>query len=252
MSDDQAFLDALADELAGLPAVRAVSLGGSRAAGTQRPDSDWDLAIYYRGEFDPASLRALGHPGDVSDVGAWGGGVFNGGAWLRIGDRSVDVHYRDLDVVEHELAESRQGRFHVEPLMFHLAGIPSYLVVGELAIHRVLRGELPRPEYPEALRNVAGRVWRDTANLTLTYAEANHARHSRVAEVAGSIAVAGAQAAHGILASRAEWVTNEKTLLTRSGLRSLDDLIIGLGSADPEALSAAVRRARELVERASG
>jgi predicted nucleotidyltransferase len=26
----------------------AVALGGSRAAGTQRPDSDWDFSLYYR------------------------------------------------------------------------------------------------------------------------------------------------------------------------------------------------------------
>jgi predicted nucleotidyltransferase len=40
---------ALATELAGVPGVAAVVLGGSRAAGTHRPDSDWDLGIYYRG-----------------------------------------------------------------------------------------------------------------------------------------------------------------------------------------------------------
>jgi predicted nucleotidyltransferase len=43
---DQTFLDTTADRLAALPAVRAVTLGGSRAQGTERPDSDWDLAIY--------------------------------------------------------------------------------------------------------------------------------------------------------------------------------------------------------------
>jgi predicted nucleotidyltransferase len=44
--------------------VRAVTLGGSRAAGTTRPDSDWDFAVYYRGTFSPDSLRALGWPGN--------------------------------------------------------------------------------------------------------------------------------------------------------------------------------------------
>lgn len=251
MSDDQGFLDRLADRLAALPAVRAVTLGGSRAAGTHRPDSDWDLAIYYRGEFDPADLRALGYPGEVSEVGAWGGGVFNGGAWLTVEGRSVDVHYRDLDVVEHELAEARYGRFRVEPLMFHLAGIPTYLVVGELAIHRVLRGELPRPEYPEALRTTAARVWRENARLTLSYAQANHAGQGRPTEVAGLLAVAGIQAAHGILAARGTWVTNEKTLLARAGLREIDDLVTAL-DASPETLAAAIERTRELVEQASG
>src|SRR5262245_42906765 len=123
--DDGGWLDQVADRLAGLPEVRAVTLGGSRAQGTHRPDSDWDLAVYYRGAFDPGTLRGLGWAGHVSEIGAWGGGVFNGGAWLEIEGRRVDVHYRDLDAVEHELAESARGRFRIEPLLFHLAGIPS-------------------------------------------------------------------------------------------------------------------------------
>src|SRR4051794_32097328 len=144
MTDDT-FLDHAADRLAALPGVHAVTLGGSRAQQTHVPDSDWDLALYYRGGFDPADLRAIGWEGEVSGIGEWGGGVFNGGAWLTIDGRHVDVHYRDLDVVEHELAEAEQGRFRVEPLMFHLAGIPTYLLVAELVINKVLCGEVPRP-----------------------------------------------------------------------------------------------------------
>ncbi|GAA2694881.1 hypothetical protein GCM10010412_087330 [Nonomuraea recticatena] len=135
MTDDM-FLDPVADRLAALPGVRAVTLGGSRAQGTHTPDSDWDLAVYYRGGFDPADLRALGWEGEVSDIGGWGGGVFNGGAWFTIDDRQVDVHYRDLDVIDHELAEAQEGRFRWEPLMFHLAGIPCYLLVAELAVNQ--------------------------------------------------------------------------------------------------------------------
>ena len=163
-----AFLDTVADRLALLPAVEAVTLGGSRAQGTERPDSDWDLAVYYRGAFDPADLRAVGWEGEVCEIGAWGGGVFNGGAWLTIEGRRVDVHYRDLDVVEHEMAEAEAGRFRVEPLMFHLAGIPTYLLVAELAINKVLRGELPRPgAYPRALRESAPAHWHGMAAGTL-------------------------------------------------------------------------------------
>lgn len=200
---DAAFLDATADRLAALPGVRAVALGGSRAQGTARPDSDWDLAVYYRGAFDPADLRAVGWEGEVSEIGGWGGGVFNGGAWLTIDERRVDVHYRDLDVVERELAEAEEGRFRVEPLLFHLAGIPSYLIVAELAINRVLRGELPRPAaYPEKLRTSAAERWHGTARATLAYAKANHAPAGRLTEVAGALATAAVQAGHGVLAAR--------------------------------------------------
>ncbi|WP_308298865.1 nucleotidyltransferase domain-containing protein [Streptomyces sp. GESEQ-35] len=251
---DAAFLDSTADRLASLPTVRAVALGGSRAQGTHTPESDWDLAVYYRGSFDPADLRAIGWEGEVSEVGGWGGGVFNGGAWLTIDGRRVDVHYRDLDVVEHELAEAEEGRFRVEPLLFHLAGIPSYLVVAELAVNRVLRGELPRPaSYPGTLRRSASERWHGTACATLAYAKANHVGKGRLTEVAGALATAAVQAGHAVLAGRGEWVTNEKRLLERAGLREVDDLVAGLG-AGPDALSSAVARAESLfashVERA--
>lgn len=153
------FLDRVADRLAALRYVEAVALGGSRAQGTDRPDSDWDIGIYYRDTFDPRDLRDIGWPGEVSELGGWGGGVFNGGAWLDVEGIRVDVHYRDLAVVEHELAEARAGRVRIEPLLFHLAGIPTYLVVAELALNRTLRGSLPRPEYPAALRAAAPGVW---------------------------------------------------------------------------------------------
>ncbi|GGL84159.1 DNA polymerase subunit beta [Streptomyces fumigatiscleroticus] len=243
---DQDFLDSTADRLAGLPAVRAVTLGGSRAQGTHTPASDWDMAVYYRGAFDPDDLRALGWEGEVSEVGGWGGGVFNGGAWLTIEGRRVDVHYRDLDVVEHELAEAEQGRFRVEPLMFHLAGIPSYLVVAELAVNQVLRGELPRPAgYPQALRRTAPERWYGTARATLGYAGANHAPHGRLTQVAGAIATAAVQTAHAVAAARGEWVTNEKRLLDRAGLRGVDGIIARL-TDEPGSAATAVAEAEAL------
>lgn len=244
MTDDL-FLDRVADTLAALPAVHAVTLGGSRAQGTETPDSDWDMAVYYRGGFDPADLRAIGWDGEVSEIGGWGGGVFNGGAWLTIDGRQVDVHYRDLDVVEHELGEARQGRFHWEPLMFHLAGIPSYLVVAELAVNRVLRGTLPRPGYPDALRAAAPPVWRGRAAVTLRYAEAAYVRRGRVTEVAGALATAALQTAHAVLAARGEWVTNEKRLLDRAELRGVDAIVVGL-RPEPETLGQALAAAQEL------
>jgi predicted nucleotidyltransferase len=248
---DQEFLHHVADGLAGLPGVLAVSLGGSRAQGTHRLDSDWDLAVYYRDTFDPETLRAVGWEGEVSEIGGWSTGVFNGGAWLRIDGRNVDVHYRDLGVVEHQMVEAEQGRFDIEPLMFHLAGIPSYLVVAELAINQVVHGALPRPAYPEALRKSAAWRWWETARLTLAYASANHAHRGRHTEVAGALAVAACQVAHAVLARRGEWVTNEKTLLDRAGLRGVDDILQRLDPT-PATLEKAVADALALFEKTAG
>ncbi|MFE9646443.1 nucleotidyltransferase domain-containing protein [Streptomyces sp. NPDC006365] len=248
--NDSAFLDHVADRLAALPTVHAVTLGGSRAQGTHRPDSDWDLAVYYRGAFDPEDLRAIGWEGEVSEIGGWGGGVFNGGAWLTIEGRRVDVHYRDLDVVEHVYAEAEEGRFHVEPLMFHLAGIPTYLLVAELAINKVLRGELRRPSaYPQALRKTAPDRWYGTATATLAYAKAGHAPKGALTQVAGAIAVAATQTAHAVLAARGEWVTNEKGVLERAGLREVDALV-GKLTPDPDALARATAEAETLFSQA--
>ncbi|PPJ26857.1 DNA polymerase subunit beta [Nocardia nova] len=245
MTDEQ-FCDLVATHLAALPAVQAVTLGGSRATGTHTPDSDWDFAIYYRGSFSPDRLRQIGWPGTVSEVGAWGGGIFNGGAWLTIDGRATDIHYRDLDVVEHEIAEAHHGRFHWEPLMFHLAGIPSYLLVAELALTKILRGQLPRPQYPQALRAAAPPIWRDKAEQTLRYARNAYIPRGHITEIAGAIATAGMQTAHAVLAARGEWITNEKRLLHRAGLRELDQIITGL-HPEPKTLDRALSHVQELL-----
>jgi predicted nucleotidyltransferase len=234
------FLSHVTSRLAALPGVLAVTLGGSRAQRTHRPDSDWDMSVYYRGTFDPQHLRDIGWPGEVSELGDWGGGVYNGGAWLRIDDRPVDVHYRDLEVVDRVLAEARDGRFRIERLQFHLAGIPTYLLLAELAVNQVLHGSLERPAYPPALRANAPEVWWRTADQVFTYARDGHAKYGRTAQSIGLAVTAASQAAHAILAARGEWVTNEKTLLTRAGLRELDQLLTG---PDPVA---AVNQARNL------
>jgi Nucleotidyltransferase domain len=236
--EDIAFETWFAGELAALPGVLAVALGGSRARGTHRPDSDWDFAVYYRGAFNPDCLRAKGWPGQVFGIGGWGGGVMNGGAWLTIAGRRVDVHYRDLDEVEHWWAEAEAGRFEKELLMFYVAGIPTYVVVAELATNRVLAGDLPRPDYPDALSREAGRRWHNDALASLGYAAG--ALRSR-----GDLAVGLANAsrglieeAHSALARRKEWVLNEKGIVGQAGLGQQARLL--LSAADPEALPAVV------------
>jgi predicted nucleotidyltransferase len=247
-ASDQAFLVQTAERLASLPNVCAVALGGSRAHGTNRPESDWDFGVYYRGAFDPNDLRAVGWAGYVSEVGEWGG-VFNGGAWLTIDGRRSDIHYRDIAVVEREVNRARSGEFSIEPLMFHLAGIPTYLVVAELALNRVLVGELPRPVYPDALRKAAPARWWDRADRTFSYAIEMHAKSGRVTEFAGLVSQAVAQSAHAVLAARGQWATNDKQLITQAGLRSVDASLVNL-SPGLEALSDAGHAIRVTCEQA--
>ena len=136
------------------------------------------------------------------------------------------MHYRDLDEVEWHLAEAVEGRFRIERLLFHLAGVPTYIVVAELAVNVVLYGELPSPGgYPDRLRQTAHERWLADARHTLGYARSAYAGRSRLTETAGAIALAFAQGAHATLAARGEWITNEKALLDRAGFRRADQVL---------------------------
>lgn len=244
--NDADFLDHVATSLGELCGVVGVALGGSRAQGVEHENSDWDFALYYRATFDPEYVRGLGWEGQVTEIGGWGP-LFNGGGALRVAGRSIDIHYRDLDVIDQIWTEADAGRFTTEPLLFHQAGIPSYLLLAELGINRILRGEVPRPDYPEALRREAPAVWRGRAEATLHYARAGHAVHGRVAQCAGLLSEAACHASHAVLAARGEWVTNEKQLLTRAGLRRIDDLVASMTS-EPATLVAAVDHAAAMIE----
>jgi hypothetical protein len=241
--DEEGFARLVAERAAAVPGVLAVGLGGSRAQGMHRPDSDWDFGLYDRGRLDPDHVRALGWPGKVFAPGEWGGGVMNGGAWLTVEGRRVDLHYRDLDEVAHHLAEAQQGRFKVERLAFYLAGIPTYVVVGELAIARVLVGELPRPGFPPPLRRRAARFWAETARLTLDYTETAYAARGDALGCAGGLARAVVEAAHARLAARGIWALNEKRIAERAGLDGLAPHFARLGGT-PAALRRAVQDVR--------
>jgi predicted nucleotidyltransferase len=223
--NDSDFLSYVSERLSDLPGIQAVALGGSRAQGTERPDSDWDFAIYYRDAFNTQEVRDLGWEGEVSEIGEWGGGVFNGGAWLELDGRNVDVHYRDLESIDHEMEEVSVGRFRIEPLMFHLAGIPTYLVVAELALGQLLRGDLPHPSYPPLLKERAPQVWWDRAGHLFEYAKRNYAARSELTQCVGMVVQAACCAAHAVLAAHGEWITNEKSLLAKADLLELDQIL---------------------------
>ena len=230
----------LATDLAGLPGAVAVVLGGSRAAETHRPDSDWDLGVYYRGSrrpLDPDDVRRLHHRGHVSELGEWGP-IVNGGAWLTIDGTPVDVLFRDLDTVESWLSEAQEGRFEVLSQNGYIVGAPTYLPVGELALCRPIAGTLPRPGFPEPLAAAAATRWAGRAQVALMFAQA-HADAGDVVPCAGMLAQATLCVAHGRLAERREWVLNEKRLVRRAGLGDLQATLARPG-ATPTELAASV------------
>jgi predicted nucleotidyltransferase len=222
----------VASELAGLPGVTSVVLGGSRANDTHRPDSDWDLGVYYRGALDPGDVRRLGHSGYVSELGEWGP-IMNGGAWLTVEDTPIDVLFRDLDVVERWLADAERGRFEVLVQNGYVVGAPTYVPVGELAINLLLSGELPRPEYPEPLAAAAAERWHGRAGVSLMFAEI-HAAAGDATACAGMLADAVLSAGHARLAERHQWALNEKRLVERAGLTEVQPLLAEPGATSAE------------------
>ena len=231
---------ALAADLAGVPGVVAVVLGGSRARGAGRPDSDWDLGVYYRGgsrALEPRDIRALGHSGHVSELGEWGA-IVNGGAWLTVGELAADVLYRDLDTVERWIAEAEHGRFEVLMQNGYVVGAPTYMPVGELALCRRISGGVPRPDFAPALAEAAPARWRGRAGVSLTFA-AGHARLGDAVCCGGMLSGAVLCEAHARLAARREWALNEKGLVRRAGLDAVQALAAAPG-ATPAQLGAAV------------
>jgi hypothetical protein len=218
---DTRLVEDLAERLAAVPGVVAVTLGGSRAVGAAVEGSDWDFGLYYRGGLDPADISALGWPGRVFAPGEWGS-IVNGGAWLTVGGVKVDLIYRDLDEVLRWTAAAGDGRFEIRREVGYVAGIATYVLAGELALGKVLAGELPRPVFPGRLRETAPAAWSRLAAGALSYAEVYAGRRDRVACLA-NLCQAVLATGQGRLAAAGEWVLNEKRLTERAGLHAIQD-----------------------------
>lgn len=194
------FLHDIAARLSRVPGVEAIVLGGSRARGTHRPDSDIDLGIYYvdAEQFDLLALDRLaqelddrGQAGLVTGIGGWGPWV-NGGGWLTVQGWHVDLLYRDLARVERIVDDCHAGRYEVGYQGGHPHGFPSYLYMGEVAVCRPLWDRAGRLEalklrtrpYPPALRRaiVNGFFWEAGFSLDIAGKAAGRAD---VAYVAG-------------------------------------------------------------------
>jgi hypothetical protein len=232
----------LAKQLMDIPGVVAVTLGGSSAGGAVHSDSDWDFGLYYRDAIRADDVRALGFDGTVVEPGTWGR-LVNGGAWLTVEDQRVDLLYRDLDIVQHWLDEAGAGRYEVDRVEGYLAGMATYVLAGELALAELLAGELPRPGFPDRLRQAAPARWRRSAAFSLASADGAAARHD-VVSCGGQLAKAAIEAAQAALAERGEWALNERAIVRRAALGTRVEAIIAAPGDRPFELSRAVSAMR--------
>ncbi len=268
----------LVERLAAIDGVVAVALGGSYARGTQRPDSDIDLGLYYR-EASPFAIEAVRRIADeiddsgqpvVTDFGRWGRWV-NGGAWLTVGGQRVDLLYRSLDDIERAIEACRRGEVEWDYPQQPPYGFHSYIYLGELSICRalhdpsgVLRGlkEQLKP-YPEALKRsiVSRRLWGVEFDLS-------HAREfagvGDVYNTAGCLTRCAAQLVQAVYALNERYFVSDKgaleeiesfPLAPREFSSALRGALARAGESSEE-LDASVERVatlhRELVELAGG
>ncbi|TDC70006.1 nucleotidyltransferase domain-containing protein [Micromonospora sp. KC606] len=257
--------DGLVERLCAVGGVVAVALGGSRARGEHRPDSDWDVGLYYRGRLDVAGLRAVAasvadHDLELTAPGGWGPWV-DGGGWLRVGGVAVDWIYRDLDRVRRIWDDCRAGRFTVAAQAGHPLGFYSHAYAGEVALCRVLgdpTGELTALReqtrvYPPALAAALVDAGWEAAFLLDGAAKAVAAGDSGY--VAGSLFRTVGILAHALHGCAGRWLVNEKGMIASAGrlpcapseFAGRAQRLLGEVGRTPRELAATIATARELV-----
>jgi len=223
MIDDDT-LTRIARQVAEVPGVRAVVLGGSRARGTHLPGSDVDLGLLYDGSaLDLPALRAAaahlhGEPVAVAGPGGWGPWV-DGGAWLRVEGTAVDLILRDADRVRAQRDRAGRGEFAVHHQTGHPLGFLDVSYAAEIALCRPLAGDTALVEelrrgldpYPRPLRDALV-AQLDTAEFIVGGA-AKAIPRGDLAYLQMCAASALMWCAHAWHAEAGVWVTNEKGLV---------------------------------------
>ncbi len=138
-------LQQLVDHLKPVHGLKAIVLGGSYASGSQRPDSDLDIGLYYNENqpLDIVHIRSIAsilndapNP-TVTDLGGWGTWV-NGGAWLTVGGQRVDLLYRNIDFVSSTLDDCNAGHIRSDYWQQPAYGFHSFMYCTETSICRPL------------------------------------------------------------------------------------------------------------------
>jgi hypothetical protein len=138
-------LQQLVEHLKPVHGLRAIVLGGSYASGSQRPDSDIDIGLYYdeNQPLDIGYIRSIAsrindapNP-TVTDLGGWGTWV-NGGAWLTIQKQRVDFLYRDIDFVSSTIDDCNAGHIRSDYWQQPAYGFHSFMYCTETWICRSL------------------------------------------------------------------------------------------------------------------
>ena len=145
MTHVQRILDKTVACLKDVPGILGIVLGGSRARGTESPDSDIDVGLYYdEHELDMVALNVAarlldddGRENLVVSPGGWGNWV-NAGGWLSVDGHHVDLILRDIRRVESTIADCIEGIVTSHYQTGHPHAYINVMYMGELAVCKVL------------------------------------------------------------------------------------------------------------------
>jgi hypothetical protein len=222
--NDETLLRRLVRAFGGVPGIRAIVLGGSRARGEAGAGSDYDIGLYYEPD-NPIDVGRLAKaavllPGaarsSVTALGEWGPWI-NGGAWLTIDGKRVDLLYRDLGKVRDVIDACREGRVERAYQPGHPHAFVSAIYMGEVAHGRALwdpeavLAPLRRlcDPYPAALAEALIRTFFWDARLALENAAHGRGR-ADPAYVAGCAFRCIACLCQTLFALNRTWLLNEK------------------------------------------
>lgn len=214
--------------LAALPGVETVVLGGSHARGLAGEGSDVDLGLLYRDArpLDVSAVRALALLWNdtpdpvVTGLYEWGPWV-NGGAWLTVRGRRVDLLYRSLDRVAQEIDAARAGRHEIHFAQQPPFGFWSGTLLGETACALPLHDPAGHAErlrrlvaaYPDALRRAVLRDMQQGASFGLAAFAPKFAARGDAWGTAACLARAVWQMGLALFAHNRCYLVNDKTLL---------------------------------------
>jgi predicted nucleotidyltransferase len=177
----------ITEELREVPGVIGVVLGGSRAKGTAKPDSDIDIGIYYDESqgFKVENIARVAQKldddhrdGIITSLGEWGAWV-NGGGWLVIEGYHVDFLFRDINCVSSIIDDCSAGLVSAHYQTGHPHAYLNVMYMGELAICRILSDSDNRiltlkaktAPYPKALKDAMVGFFTFEASFSLMLAD---------------------------------------------------------------------------------
>lgn len=259
------------NELEGLSGVAGVVLGGSRARGNHKPDSDIDIGIYYDESvgFDIEEVNRIAAKLDdeqrenlVTPLGGWGPWV-NAGGWLIVMGHHVDLILRDINRVSNVIDDCLSGVVLTHYHAGHPHAFLNVMYMGEISICKVISDPKQKiahlksrtSPYPTTLKDALIGYFRFEASFSLVHADSNVSKDD-LSFVAGSSFRAISCLNQVLFAINEEYCVNEKKavamvnyfLIKPENYKQRIDKIISLLSVDQDSTREGVDMLRQLVQ----